>query len=413
MTALVVPSPKLIPADYADQARHYLAAVDRVDDADDLRRRLAALRKYVTDRQHRDQLQAAECWAAIRIGELLGPDSQGQDGRGRFTVSLNSETADVSKDDRYKFRLLAHYRDELARMVEAEMPTVSRLLRAAGDLRHRDESAEEEVAAPVDVGTPGDGASRGERKRLLTGIVTGDCLDVLPTLPAACAHDIFADPPYNIGVDYGQGAKADRLPDHEYVAWCGRWIAECARLLKPAGSLWLLCGDEYADYLGLELRHAGLHRRAWIKWYETFGVCNSAKTNFSRCSRHLFYCVKNPRRFVFNPDPVSRDSDRKAKYQDRRAQPGGKVWDDVWPIPRLQGTSKERLWGVPTQLPLALVEAVVLCSSNPGNLVIDPFCGSGTAGVAALRHGRRFLGVEENPDYAKAARRRLKKEASP
>ena len=98
MTALVVPSPKLIPADYADQARHYLAAVDRVDDADDLRRRLAALRKYVTDRQHRDQLQAAECWAAIRIGELLGPDSQGQDGRGRFTVSLNSETADVSKD---------------------------------------------------------------------------------------------------------------------------------------------------------------------------------------------------------------------------------------------------------------------------------------------------------------------------
>jgi site-specific DNA-methyltransferase (adenine-specific) len=312
----------------------------------------------------------------------------------------------VAKDDRYRFRLLAPYRDRLADMIEAESPPVSRLVRQARDWQLQGQAAEEAAEE-----ANGDGKTKRQpRTALPLGIVTGDCLEVLPKLPAAIAEHFFADPPYNIGVDYGKGKKADKLPDDEYVGWCADWIAEGVRLLKPAGTFWLMCGDEYADYLALELRKAGLHRRAWIKWYETFGVCNSAKTNFNRCSRHLFYCVKNPSRFTFDYRPVSRLSDRKTKYKDRRVRPGGKVWDDVWPIPRLQGTSKERVWGVPTQLPLALVEAVVLSSSNVGNLVIDPFCGSGTTAVAALRHKRRFLGCEENPEYVEAARRRLKKE---
>src|SRR5262249_27918514 len=150
----------------------------------------------------------------------------------------------------------------------------------------------------------------------------------------------FADPPYNVGVDYGDGAKADRLPDEQYLGWCRQWMKACADLLAPDGSLWVLIGDEYADHFGLLLRQAGLHRRSWIKCYERFGV-NQAN-NFNRCSRHLFYCLKDPRRFAFNADAVTRPSDRQTKYGDQRADPGGKIWDDVWEIPRLVGTANER-----------------------------------------------------------------------
>lgn len=82
----------------------------------------------------------------------------------------------------------------------------------------------------------------------------------------------FADSPYNIGIDYGAGANADRLADEKYLAWCRRWMIECARLLTDDGSLWVMINDEYADHFGLLLRETGLIRRSWIKWYETFGV---------------------------------------------------------------------------------------------------------------------------------------------
>jgi site-specific DNA-methyltransferase (adenine-specific) len=239
-------------------------------------------------------------------------------------------------------------------------------------------------------------------------VVTGDCLEELPKLPAGGFPLIVADLPYNVGVDYGDGPEADLIPEHQFVAWCRDWVAACRRVLAADGSMWVLIGDEYADHMGLILRGAGLHRRAWVKWYETFGVCNSSHTNFSRCSRHLFYCVKNPKRFTFNAEAVSRPSDRQTKYKDKRADPAGKVWDDVWMIPRLQGTSKERVPGFPTQLPLALLTPIVLSTSQPDDLVLDPFCGSGTTGEAALRHGRKFLGVEKNPEFARLARLRLK-----
>jgi site-specific DNA-methyltransferase (adenine-specific) len=160
------------------------------------------------------------------------------------------------------------------------------------------------------------------------------------------------------------------------------------------------------------LKDLGLTVRAWITWHETFGV--NCANNFNRCSRRLFYAVKDPGRFVFHAEAVSRPSDRQAKYNDPRANPDGKILDDVWTdIPRLAGTHKERLPDFPTQLPVALLERVVLCASDPGDLVLDPFSGSATAGVAAVRHGRRYLGVEKNPRFAELSRLRLRGEAAP
>ena len=236
-------------------------------------------------------------------------------------------------------------------------------------------------------------------------VVHGDCLAELAKLRKGSARLIFADPPYNIGIDYGEGEKADLLPDGEYMAWAAEWLRLCHTALAGDGSLWVLIGDEYAAEYGVAIKGAGFTVRAWVKWYETFGV--NCPNNFNRCSRHLFYCVKDPRRFVFNADAVNRPSDRQAKYGDRRADPGGKIWDDVWVIPRLVGTAKERIPDFPTQLPLALLRPIVGCCTEPGDLVVDPFNGSGTTGVAAAEAGRRYVGIEKSERFAELARQRL------
>jgi site-specific DNA-methyltransferase (adenine-specific) len=219
----------------------------------------------------------------------------------------------------------------------------------------------------------------------------------------------FADPPYNIGVEYGQGPRGDRLPRDQYLGWCGDWMRSTARLLAANGSFWVLINDESAaEFKGL-LEAAGLALCKWLIWYETFGV--NCPGRFNRTHRHLLWAVKNPRRFVFHAEAVNCPSDRQAKYQDARANPAGKTWDSVWginpPIPRLTGTCAERLADFPTQLPLGLLRPIVGAASDSGDLVLDPFAGSATTGVAAIELGRRFVGIEREDHFAQGARLRL------
>jgi DNA modification methylase len=220
------------------------------------------------------------------------------------------------------------------------------------------------------------------------------------------AELIFADPPYNIGIDYGNGEEADKLTNFEYMIWVDRWLNECVNLLSDNGTMWVMIGDEYAGEYACKLKQLGLTIRNWVKWYETFGV--TCKDKFNRTSRHLFYCVKDPKNFTFNAEFVTRPSDRQTKYNDRRAAPDGKLWDDVWSIPRLTGTCNERVPDVPTQLPLDLVRPIIESCSMPGDLVVDPFAGSGTTGVAALQTGRWFAGVEAQPKYCEIIKGRLR-----
>lgn len=245
--------------------------------------------------------------------------------------------------------------------------------------------------------------AKSTRTALDCRIVLGDCLTELPKLHGV--NLIFADPPYNIGVDYGGGKKADKLPDGEYLAWCAEWIRLCANALAENGTFWLLVPDEYAEYFAVMLNDCKLHRRAWVKWYETFGI--NCQNNFNRTSRHLFYYTASRKSFTFNADAVNRPSDRQTKYNDSRASEGGKIWDDVWQIPRLQGTSSERLPDFPTQLPLALLEPIIQATSMPGDLVVDPFCGSGAAGVVAKQRHRRFVGIEKEKRFWEMANARL------
>ena len=234
-------------------------------------------------------------------------------------------------------------------------------------------------------------------------IIWGDCLAELPKLKKV--RCIFADPPYNIGIDYGDGAKADSLPEDKYLAWCHEWLTACASAITDDGSLWVMINDRWAEHFAVMLNEAGLHRRAWIKWYETFGV--NCENNFNRTSRHIFYYVVNPKRFVFNADAVMRPSDRQTKYNDKRATDGGKILDDVWQVPRMVDNHGERIPGVPTQIPQQITDWIVGCASDPGDLVVDPFAGSGTTGASCKKLNRRFIGVEKNQDYADLATVRI------
>lgn len=294
--------------------------------------------------------------------------------------------------------------EQIAKRPDLEKKVVAGEMKPAEALREirsskRREQLEEAAAKAAEVQHSSD--------RPAWSILNVDVLDGLAAVrdEHGPARLIFTDPPYNIGIDYGGGKAADRLWDDDYLRWVDDWIGLCCDCLTDDGSLWVMIGDEYAaEYAGI-MKRRGLTIRSWIKWYETFGV--NCQNKFNRTSRHIFYAVKDDGDFVFNPEPVTRPSDRQMKYGDSRASAGGKLWDDVWQIPRLTGTCAERIPDFPTQLPLALVEPVVLCSSMPGDLVVDPFNGSGTTGVASVRNGRKYVGIEKSEKFADVASKRL------
>lgn len=294
--------------------------------------------------------------------------------------------------------------DQIAKRPDLEQKVVSGEMKPAEALREIRSSKRrqelEDAAAKA-------AAERHEHDRPKWSIITGDVMDGLESVrdEHGPARLIFTDPPYNIGIDYGDGEKADRLSDSAYMKWVRQWLSLCWDCLTDDGSLWVMIGDEYAAEYAVELKATGYTIRSWVKWYETFGVNCSNK--FNRTSRHIFYAVKDPAAFVFNPEAVTRPSDRQTKYGDSRASAGGKIWDDVWQIPRLTGTCSERIPDFPTQLPLALVEPIVLCASMPGDLVVDPFNGSGTTGVASVRNARKYVGIEKSEAFADMASKRI------
>jgi len=237
-------------------------------------------------------------------------------------------------------------------------------------------------------------------------IDTGDCIERLAGIQDNRYRLIFADPPYNQGIDYGQGRKADSLHPVVYYSWCQDWLEQCKKKLTPDGSIWLMVPDEHAAELAFIMKRLELHLRNWIIWHESFGPHCTQK--FSRTKRHLLWFTRSPKEFIFNRVAITVPSMRQVVYQDSRASRGGKTMGDVWDdIPRLCGTHAERIPQVPTQLPVKLLRRIVQTCSQRGDCVLDPMCGSGTTGEAALLTGRQFTGIEKNPDYASLAMLRL------
>lgn len=235
-------------------------------------------------------------------------------------------------------------------------------------------------------------------------IYCGDSIKLLNEWPAGGVDLVFADPPFNIGYVYDK--YHDDVPNGEYVDWSRQWMAACQRALKPDGSFYIAIGDDFAADIRIIGRDLGLHLRNWIIWHYTFG--QNMRTKFSRGHTHIFYFTKDLREFTFNDHLLRFPSARHTEYQDLRADPLGRLPDDVWDeFPRVCGTFKERAGFHGCQMPEALLMRIIMASSNPGEIVLDPFIGSGTTAAAAKRLGRRYVGIDISETYAEHTQKRL------
>jgi site-specific DNA-methyltransferase (adenine-specific) len=258
-------------------------------------------------------------------------------------------------------------------------------------------------------------------------LVAGDSLAALEHLPPRSVDLVFADPPYHLSnggttcrsgrrasVDKGAWDRSDGVAeDHAFQS---RWLAACRRVLKPSGTIWVSGTQHVIFSVGYAMQELGFHLLNTVTWYKPNAAPNLACRFFTHSTEILLWA--SPARV--RPLP------HRFNYQAMKAANGGKQMRDLWEIaerPAPCGAQvvwalptpgpREKLHGRhPTQKPLALLERVVAASAAPGDLVLDPFCGSGTTGLAALRAGCRFLGVERDPAYVDLAARRLRGEAS-
>jgi site-specific DNA-methyltransferase (adenine-specific) len=238
----------------------------------------------------------------------------------------------------------------------------------------------------------------------LDTVVNADCIKWLNEQPEGFADLVFADPPFNIGYQYD--VYEDKLAYDEYYKWTGKWMAGCVRALKPAGTFWIAIGDDYAAEIRMLGRKLGLTLRNWVIWHYTFG--QNTKRKFCRSHAHLFYFVRDPKVFTFNEHAIRVFSDRQREYHDKRANPAGRLPDDTWSeFARVCGTFGEREGWHPCQMPETLLLRIIRSCSRAGDVVFDPFAGSGTTLAAAKRLGRHWLGTEMSPNYIQGIRDRL------
>lgn len=241
----------------------------------------------------------------------------------------------------------------------------------------------------------------------------GDCRWWLDRFPAESVDCIVADPPYflsNGGLTLAAGGStvcdkgswdrsAGALNDWAFHL---SWIAACRRVLKPAGTLWI-SGTSHSIYqCGLTLQQFGFRLLNEVIWFKPNAVPNLSCRVLTASHETLLWARKDPKsRHVFNYRAL-KDGDWAG---DNLKRPG-KQMRSVWSIPPA-GSSEKRHGRHPTQKPLALLTRMLLASTRPGDLVLDPFCGSGTSGVAALQLGRKFIGIEREAVFLKLAARRL------
>ncbi|HWE01132.1 MAG TPA: site-specific DNA-methyltransferase [Tepidisphaeraceae bacterium] len=257
----------------------------------------------------------------------------------------------------------------------------------------------------------------------LDELVCGDSVQVLNDGPEAWIDLVFADPPFNIGYLYH--GYDDRLKAEDYLEFSRNWMKAVHRALKPTGSFYLAIGDEFAaDLCVIARRELGFTMRNWIIWHYTFGQQPTRK--FAKSHTHILYFTKDPAQFTFNADAIRVPSARQTIYADARANPKGKLPDDVWylrpqeatasmflaesdtwNVSRICGTFKEREGWHGCQMPIDVLKRIIAASSNTGDMVVDPFNGSGTTTVAAALQGRRYVGIDQSEEYVGFARARL------
>jgi site-specific DNA-methyltransferase (adenine-specific) len=242
-------------------------------------------------------------------------------------------------------------------------------------------------------------------------------------LPPHSADLVFADPPYHLSnggttCKSGRRASVDKgawdtsrgiADDHAFQA---RWLAACRRVLKPSGTIWVSGTQHVIFSVGYAMQELGFHLLNTVTWYKPNAAPNLACRFFTHSTELLLWA--SPTR--------SRPLAHRFNYREMKSRNGGRQMRDLWQIAeRPEPDGEQVVWALPTpgprekihgrhptQKPLALLERVVAASAAAGDLVLDPFCGSGTTGVAAVQAGCRFVGLERDAGYVELAGRRIR-----
>ena len=243
-------------------------------------------------------------------------------------------------------------------------------------------------------------------------IICGDALEVLGKLPEAKFDLVFADPPYNMTKDFGT-EKFRRRPLEKYEAWLDSWISLCVPLLKSTASIYI-CGDWRSGgaIQGVGMKYFRLQNR--ITWEREKG--RGAKANWKNAAEDIWFFTISDK-FTFDLDSVKIKRKVLAPYtqngkpKDWEREDGGdfrlthpsNIWTDIsvpfWSMP--ENTDH------PTQKPEKLLAKIILASTKPGDLILDPFAGSGTTAVVAKKLERKFVAIESDEEYCLLAQKRL------
>ena len=245
----------------------------------------------------------------------------------------------------------------------------------------------------------------------------GDCRVQLAAMKKQYAGKVqlvFADPPFNWNRAYDEWN--DKLPREDYLKFTAEWLDACLELLAPDGSFWVNIPDDTCAEIVMHLKGRKMEMVNWCIWHYRFG--QNAKSKFISSKVHALYFAKDRANRIFHPERVLEPSDRATTYFDPRTTekadgfpPGMRMPMDVWYGPgwgRIQGNNKERRGAHDNQLPESYLERVILACSNEGDLVLDPFIGSGTTAVMARHYGRRFIGTEFSQANLESAFERVK-----
>lgn len=244
-------------------------------------------------------------------------------------------------------------------------------------------------------------------------IIHGDALNVIDYLPPACVDLLIVDPPYNLNKTYSNTAFK-QMSNTKYATFTENWILKVKHVLKNTASVYVCCDWRSSLIIGSVLQHHFTVQNR-ITWQREKG--RGAKRNWKNSMEDIWFATMSPKSFTFNVDAVKmrrkviapykvdgKPKDwQETEYGNFRDTFPSNFWDDIsipyWSMP--ENTDH------PTQKPEKLMAKIILASSNPGDMVLDPFVGSGTSAVVAKKLGRRYLGIECEREYCALAQKRL------
>lgn len=250
-------------------------------------------------------------------------------------------------------------------------------------------------------------------------LYAGDCVAVMRNvLPAGAVDMIYADPPYNLsgkplsllrnktgGAFHKINESWDIFTPDEYIRFTSDWMAEAKRALKPTGALYVSCSMHNIGEVTTLGKKMGFRLKNIVVWQKPNAMPSITKRTFTHTTEYVCWFVQGSG-WTFHYRELKAMNPEKSKNGDDKGMP------DFVRLPLTQGAERLRNGDGralhPAQKPERLLEILVSASSNPGDLVLDPFLGTGTTAVAALRLGRDWIGIESDPIYVEAAKSRIR-----